>query len=392
MEKYRLAGGILLTPYEIVGQDLLLSGGKIEAVIPKELVVSSDYRVIDCTGMYISPGFVDIHQHGGGGNDYMDTASDAYLNITETHLAHGTTSVLPTLTSARPEVLEASVHSYLAATKDSRIRTNLLGLHIEGPYLSPIQAGAQKPDRIRVFCPEEYRDLTKLADGHLKRWSVAPEVEGAKTFADFATRNGITLSIAHSDADYDTVLQAYDWGFHHVTHLYSATSTITRRGGFRFPGVLESAYLIDDMNVEIIADGCHLPPSLLNFVTKFKKNENICLITDAMSAAGQNTTHSFLGGDEDALPVLIEDGVAKLMDRSAFAGSIATADRLLRTMLSIGLPITTAVQMLTVNPLRMMNLSVKKGQLLPGYDADLCVFGQDIQVKQVFCNGVLVKE
>jgi N-acetylglucosamine-6-phosphate deacetylase len=179
-------------------------------------------------------------------------------------------------------------------------------------------------------------------------------------------------------------------GFRHVTHLYSCVSTITRRGGFRVPGVLEAAYLIDGMNVEIIADGCHLPHSLLSYVAKFKKIETIALVTDAMRGAGQRDGESFLGSRDDPLPVIIEDGVAKLTDRSAFAGSVATADRLLRNMLKCGVPLCDAVRMLTINPLSMMNLDLKKGRLIAGFDADICVFDGDVNVKHVICNGEIV--
>ena len=183
----------------------------------------------------------------------------------------------------------------------------------------------------------------------------------------------------------------YGWGFKHITHLYSCMSTITRKGGFRIPGVLEAAYYIDDMNVEIIADGCHIPSSLLSYAVKFKNSDRISLITDAMRAAGQNTNKSFLGGKDDPLPVIIEDGVAKLEDRSAFAGSVATSDRLIRTMVKNGLSICDAVKMITLNPLKSMNLNVKKGLIKEGYDADICIFDGDINVKAVICGGNIVK-
>ncbi|MBR5903730.1 MAG: amidohydrolase family protein, partial [Clostridia bacterium] len=176
----------------------------------------------------------------------------------------------------------------------------------------------------------------------------------------------------------------------HITHFYSCCSTITRRGGFRVPGVLEAGYLIDGMDVEIIADGCHLPQSLLQYVQKFKAPERIALITDSMRAAGQQTDRSFLGSMSDPLPVIVEDGVAKLLDRSAFAGSVATGDRLLRTMLQSGTSLIDGVKMLTVNPLRQMNLNVKKGVLKQGYDADLCVLDRNINVKTVICRGKIV--
>jgi N-acetylglucosamine-6-phosphate deacetylase len=140
-------------------------------------------------------------------------------------------------------------------------------------------------------------------------------------------------------------------------------------------------------DVEIIADGCHIPPTLLKYVLKFKKPERIALVTDAMRAAGQNVTESFLGSPDDPQPVIVEDGVAKLTDRTAFAGSVATGDRLVKTMVSCGASISDAVKMVTENPLRMMGLSVKKGKLLPGWDADLCVFDENIQIRSVFADG-----
>ena len=385
--KQRLYNGLLVTAEGILRQDLLLEDGKIAAILAPEVPDSPDCQRIDCKGYYISPGFVDIHQHGGGGSDYMDDDPQAYLNATEAHLAHGTTSVMPTLLSADQTLLTRAVERYLVALRDSRIHANLLGLHIEGPYISPAQAGAQKPEHIRVFDPAEYRAVYAASQGNIKRWSVAPEVEGAREFAAFAQDNGIALSIAHSNADFDTVLRAHDWGFRHVTHLYSCTSTIVRRNGFRTAGVLEAAYYLDGMNVELIADGCHLPLSLLSYAAKFKDHSSIALITDAMRAAGQNVATSFLGSAEDPLPVIIEDGVAKMTDRAAFAGSIATSDRLLRNMLAAGVSLPHAVQMLTSAPLQMMGLSVKKGALLPGYDADLCVFDADVRIHDVFCLG-----
>ncbi len=385
--KYRICNGTLITPEGFKTQDLLISDGKITSIIERNVISSDDYEEIQAANCYVSAGFVDIHQHGGGGSDYMDCEADTFVHATEAHLKHGITSVMPTFLSASKAGIEHAIETYKQAVNDPRIRTNLLGIHLEGPYISSAQAGAQKPEHVRRFDPAEYESFAAQADGYLKRWSVAPEVQGADDFAKFAEKNGITLSIAHSNADFGTVMRAYEMGFRHVTHLYSCTSSIVRHNGFRTAGVLEAAYYLEDMNVEIIADGCHLPQSLLNYVYKFKKKNAIALITDAMRAAGQETEFSFLGSREDPLPVLIEDGVAKLTDRSAFGGSIATGDRLIRTMVQSGVPLQDAVMMLTINPLRMMDLSVSKGLIAEGYDADICVFDQDIQITEVLCNG-----
>lgn len=390
MAKYRIHGGRLITGGEIDEKDLLISGSQIEGIIPGDRSVSSDYQVLECKGLYVSAGFVDIHQHGGGGSDYMDDDPDAYLRATSAHLRHGMTSVMPTLLSADTATTLRAVEAYKTAKNDSRIKANLLGIHIEGPYISFAQAGAQKPEHIREFDKKEYRRITAAAEGNIKRWSVAPEVAGAEDFARFAQAQGITLSIAHSNADFDTVLSAFAQGYRHVTHLYSCCSTIMRKDGFRIPGVLEAAYYLDDMNVEIIADGCHLPQSLLSYVAKFKPQQTVALVTDAMRAAGQDVKSSFLGSMDDPLPVIIEDGVAKMEDRAAFAGSIATADRLIRNMVECGVSLPEAVKMITVNPLQMMGLTVKKGKLCSGYDADICVFDEKITVQKVFCGGELL--
>ena len=389
--KYRLSNGLVICGSETKNKDVLISGGKIEAIINPTEATSGDYEVIDCAGNYVSAGFVDIHQHGGGGSDYMDKDPDAYFNATEAHLLHGTTSVMPTALSAEKSSLLRAVNSYKAAKEDKRIRANLLGLHMEGRYISPEQAGAQKPENIVDFDETEYKAVIEAADGHIKRWSVAPEVKGAEEFAKYATENGVVLSIAHSNADFETTLKAFDWGFRHVTHLYSCVSTITRRNGFRVPGILEAAYFLDGMDVEIIADGCHLPHSLLAYVAKFKQKDRISLITDAMRAAGQDVERSYLGSADDALPVIIEDGVAKLESRTAFGGSIATADRLIRNMVQSGVSLCDAVAMMTVNPIRSMNLDVKKGLICEGYDADVCVFDGNINVNTVICNGERIK-
>ena len=389
--KYRIHGGALVTD-TVQNADLLIRDGKIEGVVPTDSDGYTDYTVIDACGCYVTPGFVDIHQHGGGGADYMDGTADDFYLATSAHLAHGTTSVMPTLLSADTNGLMRAIGGYLDALSDTRIRVNLIGIHVEGPYISPKQAGAQKPEHIRKFDPDEYIAIADFAKGNIRRWSVAPEVEGAAEFAEFAKKHGIALSIAHSDADLDTVRSAFDVGYRHITHFYSCVSTITRRNGYRVAGILEAGYLMDDMDIEIIADGSHIPPDLLRYVMKFKDSNHIALVTDAMRAAGQNVSESFLGSARDPLPVIVEDGVAKLTDRTAFAGSVATADMLLKTMLKIDTPLPVAVKMLTENPIRMMGLDVNKGLLKAGYDADICILDPDINVKKVFVMGALVHD
>ncbi len=366
------------------GRKVCIHNGKIAAIV--DHAVPAAGNVVDAKGNYLSAGFVDIHVHGGGGSDFMDGA-DGYEAACESHLRHGTTSLVPTTISADFSETLFAITQFQKAKQKKSIRCNLLGLHLEGPYLNPAMAGAMHPEKLKAPCEAEYRRLFEASQGSILRWTAAPELDGAMEFGRRMRDLGVVMSIGHSDADCETVRRAYDNGYHLITHLYSACSSVKRIGGFRHAGIVEAAYLIDDMNVEIIADGCHLPNDLLNFVTKFKKPERIALITDAMRASGQDVTESFLGSANSPQPVIIEDGVAKLMDRQAFGGSIATADRLVRTMIRAGTPLEQAVRMMTENPISFLCPAVKKGRVEVGYDADLILFDENIHINTIFING-----
>ena len=248
------------------------------------------------------------------------------------------------------------------------------------------QAGAQDPRHLRNPEPEEY---LKILDGckHILRWSIAPELPGALELGRELKRRGILAAIGHSDAEFSEVEAAWDAGYTHVTHLYSSMSTIHRKNAYRYAGVLEAAYMIDGMTVEIIADGKHLPAELLKYVYKFKGPDRTALITDSMRGAGMPDGPSVLGHWKNGLAVVIEDGVAKLPDRTSFAGSVATFDRLVRNMVRMaGVPLTDAVKMAAATPARIMNLT-DRGAIVPGLRADLTLFDDDIRVSHVIVGG-----
>ncbi|WP_431215476.1 N-acetylglucosamine-6-phosphate deacetylase [Puia sp. P3] len=254
------------------------------------------------------------------------------------------------------------------------------------------QRGAQDPRYIRDPNPAEYGEI--LRRPHLvRRWSAAPELPGALEFGRYAREKGVLVSWAHTDALYEEILEAWNNGYSLATHLYSAMTGVTRRNAFRYAGAVEAAFLIEDMDVEIIADGAHLPGPLLQLVYKIKGAARTALITDAMRAAGMPEGESMLGNIQNGLPVIVEDGVAKLLDRSAFAGSVATADRLVRTMVQVaGVPLVEAVRMITTTPAAILGLAGSKGALAPGYDADLVIFDENIRVRATIVNGELVYE
>jgi N-acetylglucosamine-6-phosphate deacetylase len=322
----------------------------------------------------------------------MDGHESAFLAIAETHARYGTTAMLPTtLTGAKEEILHI-VSIYERALQKNNQGAQFLGLHLEGPYFAMSQRGAQDPRHIRDPDPAEYRKILEKA--HLiRRWSAAPELQGAMEFARYACGKGVLVSMGHTDAIYEEALEGFKNGYTLATHLYSAMSGVTRRNAYRYAGVVEAAFLIDGMDVEIIADGVHLPAALLQLVYKIKGAGRTALITDAMRAAGMPEGDSVLGNIHHGLKVIVEDGVAKLPDRSAFAGSVATADRLVRTMIrEAGVPLTEAIRMITATPASILGLSGSKGELSPGKDADVIIFDEDIQIHATIIKGELVYE
>ncbi|GAB1417206.1 N-acetylglucosamine-6-phosphate deacetylase [Paludibacter sp.] len=367
---------------------IVIEDGKIKAIVPSNsLNIENGVDIIDVKGKYISAGFIDIHTHGGGGHDFMDGTVEAYLGAAETHVKYGTTALLPTtLTSTTEELLE-SLEVFKQAKKLNTMGSKFLGFHLEGPYFAYNQRGAQDPKYLRNPNPEEYNRILAATDDII-RWSLAPELDGAFEFGKVLTAHNILPSIAHTDAIYEDVEEAFKAGFTHMTHLYSAMSTITRRNAFRYAGVIEAAYLIDDMTVEIIADGVHLPKSLLQFVYKFKGLDKIALCTDSMRGAGMPDGESILGSLSKGQKVIIEDGVAKLLDRTAFAGSVATTDRLVRTMVNLAeVPLVEAVQMMTLNPARIMKVDDIMGSIEAGKLADIVIFDENINVSTTIIEG-----
>jgi N-acetylglucosamine-6-phosphate deacetylase len=390
MERIKIVNGRLITPFRIVENGtLLVENGRIVEVGQGDINYPHAL-LIDAQNNYVSPGFIDMHTHGGGGHDFMDGTVDAYLGAAKIHAQHGTTAMVPTTLTVETEDLLQTFSVYRQAKKENTDGSRFLGIHLEGPYFAMSQKGAQDPRYIRNPEKEEYETIL-CQSSDIIRWSAAPELSGAMEFGRFIAQKGILPSIAHSDATSDDVAEALENGFTHLTHLYSGMSGVMRRNAFRYAGIIESAFLFDQLTVEIIADGIHLPPSLLQLIYKQKGPARIALITDSMRAAGQTSGESILGGKRDGLKVIVEDGVAKLPDRTAFAGSIATADRLVRNMIQLaGVPLLHAVQMITSTPAEICKVSQQKGTLTAGKDADIVIFDEQITVFTTIINGQIV--
>lgn len=390
MGKFKIYNGRIITPYRLIENGtVLIDEGKIVRVCSGNIDFPGA-QTIDAKNNYVSPGFIDIHTHGGGGHDFMDGTVEAFLEAAKMHALHGTTALVPTTLTAETADLLQTFSVYRQSKKENTEGAQFLGLHLEGPYFSMNQKGAQDPRYIRLPKKEEYEEILSQSDDII-RWSAAPELEGAMEFGREITRQGILAAIAHTDATSDQVAEALENGFTHVTHLYSGMSGVMRRNAFRYAGVIESAFLFDQLTVEIIADGIHLPPSLLQLIYKQKGPSRIALVSDSMRAAGMGSGESILGGLKDGLKVIVEDGVAKLPDRTAFAGSVATADLLVRNMIRLaGVPLLHAVQMMTSTPAQICRIEDRKGSITTGKDADIVIFDDNIQIKTTIINGRII--
>jgi N-acetylglucosamine-6-phosphate deacetylase len=388
-EKYVINAQILTDSGVIHDGGVRISGSKIDAVF-QGLEVPKEAEVIDAGGSYLCPGFIDLHVHGGNGSDFMDATEEDFGNIAVFHAAHGTTSMLATTLTSSEEELEKAINCFNHYKEKERGGAQLLGLHLEGPYFNREQKGAQDERFLRPPTPEHYGKILGLSP-YIRRVSAAPELDEGWGLADYCARRDIILSAGHSSCTTRQAQEAFEKGYRLITHFYSGMNGVTRRNCFRVGGLVEAGYLVDDMKVEIIADGCHLPPELLELIYKIKSADNIALVTDCTSAAGMAADKAVLGSRKIGQPVIVKDGVAYLPDMTAFAGSIATADRLLETMLnntSAGL--IDAVKMLTATPARILGLEKSKGYIQKGCDADLVLFDykdNKVIIRDVFIGG-----
>ena len=321
-----------------------------------------------------------MHTHGAGGYAFMNSTVEDVIAGCDYHLAHGTTSIVPTISAGEFETMKQAVVNIHKAK--GQTKGYILGAHLEGPYLSPKQAGAQCPVFITPPKKADYESLIEEYGESIVRWTYAPENDANGAFCKYLTEHNIIASAGHTDAVNADMVRAIENGCNLITHLYSCTSTVTRNHGFRSLGVIESAYLHNELYVEIIADGKHLPPDLIKMIIKIKGTDKVALITDSLEIAGTDIKEGVMSGTE----FIVEDGVCKLKDRSAFAGSVATADLLIKTLVNdCGYGVPTAVKMLTEVPAKI--LKVNKGILAVGYDADIVVFNEDIKVSDIFIAG-----
>jgi len=381
----QIINGRILTPQGwLKDGSIILRDSKILEVTNCDLAIIGA-NIIDAKGMYVVPGCIEMHVHGGGGRDFQEGTEEAFKTAVEAHLHHGTTSIFPTLSSSTVPMIEKAVKT-CQKILDEDPMTPILGLHLEGHYLNRLKAGAQNPEWIKDPDPNEYIPIVENSPC-LSRWDAAPELPGAIQFGRYCSDKGVLPSIAHTHAEYSDVKAAFEAGYRHVTHFYNAMPGFHNKREYKYEGTVESVYLMDDMTIECVADGIHVPPTILRMAYKIKGVERMALITDALAVAAA-------GQDAQAFDprVVVEDGVAKLSDRSALAGSVATSDRLIRTAVKQAeIPLEDAIRMCSETPALIMHVDDRKGTLQRGKDADVLIMDDKLDVRCIWQMGTIVE-
>ncbi len=337
---------------------------------------SENDTVTDCKGLYLSPGFIDIHVHGGGTKSAMSENYQDIIDMANAHRNFGTTSIVPTTLAAPIEQLKKVT---LSIKKASEANPNILGVHYEGPYLSLKYKGAQSPENILNPIKNPPDELFELWDKILIM-GAAPEEDGVLALGDKLKSKGITASIAHSSASYEQVEEAVKHGFSDITHIYNACSSCFKTGVFRTAGVVEAGLAIDEITTQTIADLCHLPKGLLRLIYKCKGDDKMYLITDGLEFSASDVKENTVYTQENGMQVIYEDKVMKLADKSALAGSAATLSDCVRNMYkSVGIPLYSAVKMASYTPAAVIGYQNSKGKIEKGYDADLILFDDNIE-------------
>ena len=377
----QIINGHILTPQGWMKDgSVLISDGKILEITNSDLAVIGA-TVVDARGMYIVPGLVAMHVHGGGGSDFTEATPEAFRTAAKAHLAHGATTIFPTLSSSSFETLGQAVSVCQELMKEPG--TTIMGLHIEGPYLNPKMAGELFANQTKAIDAAEYQALIEKANGCIKRWDISPELEGGHDFARYMRSKGVMVALTHTEAEYDEIKAAYEAGFTHAAHFYNAMPGFHKRREYKYEGTVESVYLMDGMSVEVIADGRHLPSTILRLVYKLKGVERTCLVSDALAYAACDNP-------QVDPKYVIEDGVCKLADHSSLAGSLATMDKLVQTMVKAGVPFADAIRMASETPAKLIGVDDRKGTLQKGKDADILIFDRNLNLRAVWSMGVQV--
>ncbi len=375
----------LVLPDRIVPRgSLRIRNGTISAVSEQEIQPLMEEAVYDVQGRFLAPGFIDVHIHGALRRDTMEADPDAFRTICRHHAAGGTTALALTTVTTTSEKIIHALHAVQKFRKEEPVGARVLGVHIEGPYFSPEKPGAHRRELIRHPHPAEYERWLSFGDC-ITQMTLAPELPGAMKLIETLVEAGIRVSGGHSDAWDEEAADAFAHGMRQVTHTFNCMSSARRRGPYRVAGLLEFAMSEPEILCELIADGCHVSPTLMRMLFQAKGPDGIALVTDAGGGAGLAEGETFTLGQIEGV---VKGGVALTADGHALCSSTSQMIDLVRNMVRIvGATLVEAVRMATVNPARALRLSGRKGALLEGADADLVIISEDLEVCATFVAG-----
>lgn len=377
---------------EIVKTNVLVRNGRI-VEIGEDLY---DEEVLDLSQKYLAPGFVDIHNHGGYGYDYMDNTVEAFENILRFHSDNGITSAVASTVTAPKE----TIYKTLAVAREVKAKkgdhAKLLGVHLEGPYLSFQNKGAHAPAYLRVPARDDYSYILENADV-IRQITISPELEGSVELTEKLVERGIVVSMGHDNAILPEFLPVIQAGATNLTHLFCAMSMVVMRNNKRYVGLREYGLIDDKLTAEIIADNHHITPELLKMIYKCKGGDGMCLISDCLRAGGMKpdgTLYS-LGKKDDptSQQFMVADGVAVLADGKTYAGSIQPISQMLRNVVfDGGVPLVEAIKMVTSTPARIVKAEKDIGSIEVGKCADFCVLNEDLTVAATIIEGKIIKK
>ncbi|MDR0375134.1 MAG: N-acetylglucosamine-6-phosphate deacetylase [Treponema sp.] len=341
----------------------------------------SDVKIIDVQRAVIAPGFIDTHIHGFGGYGTDDQTAASILEMSRLLCQYGVTAFNPTLYPiAGDDMVDAVRQIASAIGKEDGAR--IMGLHLEGPFLSPGKLGVQKPDTLRPVDIPFMERLWEASGGHIANMTVAPEIKGMRELALFCIKKGIALQAGHTNAAYDNMVEGMQAGILHSTHLFNAMSKLEHRN----PNAVGAVLIHPEMSCEIIADGFHVHPDVFKLLQRDKPNDKIVLVTDGIKPTEQKEGPLFANGEE----VVFHDGAFHRKADDVIAGSGLTMIQGIKNLVSFGFSLEDAVKTATFNPAQVLRYT-RKGALIPGYDADITVFDKDFNIKTVLVGGSIKK-
>ena len=377
--------GQVVTPQKVIEDSvILIADGRIVAVDEAcALSIPPEARVLDAHGMVVAPGFIDAHTHGGHGYDFMESSPDQIGDILRWMTSTGITGVLPTVATASLEEQVRIVKLLREVRERNPLGATILGIHVEGPYISQERRGGQPEQGIRLPSITEMEALIEASGGAIRLVTLAPELPGALELIRFLKHHHIIASVGHSDATYEQVVAAAEAGLTRASHLFNAMRGLHHRD----PGAVGAVLVRDDIYAEIILDGVHLHPVTAQIAIRAKGLERIVLVTDATQAAGLGDGTYVRPGNRR---ITVKDGAARL-DSGGLAGSVLTMDKAVSNAVRwLGLPLTAALAMASQVAAESLDLQQSKGGLAPGKDADLIVFEDDVRILLTMVKGQIV--